>query len=79
MTGRASLQYHMTDDVMVFGGYARGYKGLAYDLTSTLTTRSLLTTGPLKGIPVADAIAAKQPIPAETVNSYEIGFKSTLF
>jgi iron complex outermembrane recepter protein len=79
VTGRASLQYHITDDVMVFGGYARGYKGLAYDLTSTLTTRSLLTTGPLKGFPVADAIAAKQPIAAETVNSYEIGFKSTFF
>ncbi len=79
VTGRASLQYHLTEDVMVFGGYARGYKGLAYDLTSTLTTRSLLTTGPLKGIPVADAIAAKQPIPAETVNSYELGFKSTFF
>ena len=79
VTGRASLQYHITDDVMVFGGYARGYKGLAYDLTSTLTTRSLLATGPLKGTPVADAVAAKQPIPAETVNSYEIGFKSTFF
>jgi len=79
VTGRASLQYHITDDVMVFAGYARGYKGLAYDLTSTLTTRSLLTSGPLKGIPIADAIAAKQPIPAETVNSYEIGFKSTFF
>ena len=79
VTGRASLQYHLTQDVMVFGGYARGYKGLAYDLTSTLTTRSPLTTGPLAGTPIADAIAAKQPIPAETVNSYELGFKSTFF
>jgi iron complex outermembrane receptor protein len=79
VTGRASLQYHLTEDVMVFGGYARGYKGLAYDLTSTLTTRSPLTAGPLKGTPIADAIAAKQPIAAETVNSYELGFKSTFF
>jgi iron complex outermembrane receptor protein len=79
VTGRASLQYHLTDDVMVFGGYARGYKGLAYDLTSTLTIRSPLTSGPLKGVPVADAVAAKQPVPAETVNSYEIGFKSSFF
>jgi iron complex outermembrane receptor protein len=30
-------------------------------------------------MPVADAVAAKQPISPETVNSYEIGFKSTLF
>jgi iron complex outermembrane receptor protein len=79
VTGRASLQYHVTDDIMVFGGYARGYKGLAYDLTSTLTIRTPLASGALKGIPVADAVAAKQPIPAETVNSYEIGFKSTFF
>jgi iron complex outermembrane receptor protein len=79
VTGRTSLQFHFNDRIMLFGGYSRGYKGLAYDLTSTLTTRSLLTTGPLAGTPVADAIAAKQPIPEETVNSYEIGFKSTLF
>ena len=79
VTGRASLQYHLTDEVMLFGGYARGYKGKAYDLTSTLTVRTPLTTGPLKGIPVADAVAARQPVPAETVNSYEIGFKSTFF
>jgi iron complex outermembrane receptor protein len=73
VTGRASLQFHVTDDIMVFGGYARGYKGLAYDLTSTLTIRTPLASGPLKGIPVADAVAAKQPVPAETVNSYEVG------
>jgi iron complex outermembrane receptor protein len=79
VTGRASLQFHFTDDFMLFGGYSRGYKGLAYDLTSTLTTRSLVTTGPLRGIPTADAVAAKQPVPAETVNAYEIGFKSTFF
>jgi iron complex outermembrane receptor protein len=79
VTGRASLQFHFTDDFMLFGGYSRGYKGLAYDLTSTLTTRSLVTTGPLAGIPTADAVAAKQPVPAETVNAYEIGFKSTFF
>jgi len=79
VTGRGSLQYHLTDDVMVFGGYARGYKGLAYDLTSTLTVRTPLASGPLKGLPVADAVAAKQPVPAETVNSYELGFKGTFF
>jgi len=79
LTGRASLQYHLTEDTMVFGGYSRGHKGLAYDLTSTLTTRTLLTSGPLKGIPVADAVAAKQPIPSESVNSYELGIKNTFF
>jgi iron complex outermembrane receptor protein len=77
VTGRVTLQYRLSADTMIFGGYSRGYKGLAYDLTSTLTTRTALTTGPLAGTPVADAVAAKQPIPAETVNSYELGFKGT--
>ena len=79
VTGRASLQYHFTPDLMVFGGYSRGYKGLAYDLTSTLTTRTPVASGPLKGVPTADAVAAKQPIPPETVDSYELGFKSSFF
>ncbi len=79
VTGRASLQFHFTEDFMLFGGYSRGYKGQAYDLTSTLTTRSLVTTGPFRGLPTADAVAANQPVPAETVNAYEIGFKSTFF
>ena len=59
---------------MTFATYSRGYKGLAYDLTSTLTTRSLVA-----GVPLADAIAANQPVPPETVDSYEIGFKGTFF
>ena len=46
VTGRASLQYHFTDDFMLFGGYARGYKGLAYDLTTTLTDAQRATVEP---------------------------------
>jgi len=79
VTGRVGLRYRFTPDVMGFATYSRGYKGLAYDLTSTLTTRTLLTTGPLRGIPVADAVAAKQPIPPETVDSYEAGLKMSFF
>ena len=75
VTGRVGLRYRFTPDIMGFATYSRGYKGMAYDLTSTLTTRTLLTSGPLKGIPVADAVAAKQPISPETVDSYEAGLK----
>ena len=64
---------------MTFATYSRGYKGLAYDLTSTLTTRTPVATGPLAGRPLADAIAANQPVPPETVDSYEVGFKSSFF
>ncbi len=80
LSGRAALQYHITDAIMLFGGYDRGNKGPAYDLTSTLTTRTPIAAGaPLAGFPTADAIAAQQPVPAETVNSYEVGFKSAFF
>src|SRR6185312_16745470 len=48
---------------------------LAYDLTSSLTTRTPLASGPLKGIPTGDAIAARQPVRAERSRNYEVGFK----
>jgi iron complex outermembrane receptor protein len=31
VSGRAGLQYDLTDDVMVYGTYSRGYKGPAYN------------------------------------------------
>jgi iron complex outermembrane receptor protein len=78
VTGKAGAEYHVTPALMAFATYSRGYKGMAYDLTSTLTTRSPVASGPLKGVPTADAVAAHQPVPPETVDSYELGFKSTL-
>ena len=78
MTYKTALEYHFTPDLMVFADYATGYKGLAYDLTSSLTTRTPLTSGPETGIPIADAIAAKQPIAPERSRDYELGFKGAL-
>jgi iron complex outermembrane recepter protein len=75
VTYKSALEYHLTPDLMVFTDYATGYKGLAYDLTSSLTTRSLVTSGPFTGIPVADSIAARQPIRPERSRDYEVGFK----
>jgi iron complex outermembrane receptor protein len=77
VTGKAAIQFRPTETVMVFADYARGYKGLAYDLTSTYTVRTPLASGPLKGVPVADAVAARQPVPAEHGDSFEVGLKST--
>jgi iron complex outermembrane receptor protein len=62
---------------MIFAHYARGYKGLAYDLTSTYTVRTPLTTGQYTGVPTADGIAARQPIAPEHSNAFEGGFKGT--
>ena len=79
ITGRAELEYHVTPSIMVFGGYDRGNKGQAFDLTSSLTTRTLVASGPGKGFPIADAIASNQPVSPETVNAYQAGWKSELF
>ncbi|HEY2752980.1 TonB-dependent receptor [Phenylobacterium sp.] len=80
VSGRVALQYHVSDTLMVFGGYDRGNKGPAYDLTSTLTTRTLIAAGaPLAGFPTADAIASVQPVAPETVDAYSLGFKSSFF
>ena len=75
VTDKAAIQYHLTPDVMLFVATATGYKGLAYDLTSSLTTRTDVTSGPFKGIPAADAVAARQPIRPERSRDYEGGFK----
>ena len=76
-SGRVALEYRFSPDVMVFGGYDRGYKGAAYDLTSTYTTRTPVTApGPDFGLPVGDAVAAKQPIDPETVDAFQAGVKS---
>ncbi|MDO6414189.1 TonB-dependent receptor [Sphingomonas sp. BIUV-7] len=78
VTGSAAIQYRFSPGIMVFGHYARGYKGLAYDLTSTFTVRTPLTTGQFAGVPTADGIAARQPIAPEHSNAFEGGFKATL-
>jgi iron complex outermembrane receptor protein len=79
ITGRTGFQYRFTPDVMTFATASRGYKGLAYDLTSTLTTRTPVANGPLAGRPLADVIASHQPVRAETVVSYELGMRTSFF
>lgn len=37
VTGKLALQYFHDDDLMFFGGYSRGYKGQAYDVTSSFS------------------------------------------
>ncbi len=80
ITGRVSLSYKATPKFMTFVTYSTGYKGMAYDLTSTLTVRSNVTlAGKCLNKPTADCVASNQPIQPETVDNFEFGFKSTLF
>jgi len=76
-TQKGAIEYHLTPDSMLFADYATGYTGLAYDLTSSLTTRTPNSSGAYKGIPQGDAIAARQPVRAEKSRNYEVGFKGT--
>lgn len=76
LSGRIGLQGKLTPGVTAYAVYSTGYKGRAYDLTSSLTTRTRLTSGPFAGQPVADAIAAQQPVASETVENHEIGLRA---
>lgn len=78
-TGKFALEFRPIPALMTYISYSRGYKGAAYDLTSALTTLTPLKSGVYAGDPQADVIASQQPVPPETVDDYELGFKATLF
>lgn len=58
-TGKLSLQHQFSKNLMAYALGATGYKGLAYDLTSSLNA----------------ATAAQQPVHSETSNTFELGLK----
>jgi iron complex outermembrane recepter protein len=60
VTGKAGLQYQLTDDIMAFAFYAKGYKGVAYDLVTGLSAVE----------------AASFPVRPEKSNDYEAGLRS---
>ena len=62
-SGTVKAAWRFNEDLMVYGSYARGYKGFGYNMDRVQT-----------GV-TPDASLF---FPAETVDSYEAGFKSTL-
>jgi len=60
ITGKAGLQFQPTDDIMAFAFYAKGYKGVAYDLVTGLSA----------------AEAASFPVKPEKSNDYEAGLRT---
>jgi len=62
-TGKAQLEWRPASDVLIYGGYSRGVKAGSFNSGGA---------GDLNGI--QDEI----PYDAETLNAYEIGFKSTI-
>lgn len=63
LSGTVKAAYRLNDDLMFYGSYARGYKGFGYNMDRVQT-----------GV----TPDASLYFPAETVDSYELGFKSTL-
>ncbi|WP_167755719.1 TonB-dependent receptor [Vitreimonas flagellata] len=72
LSGTISLAYNLNDDVMVYGGYSRGYKAGGFNvdrsgfaITPALIDPSLLSVDQLAFAP-------------EFTDAYEIGIKSTI-
>ena len=58
--GKVGLQYQLTPDIMAFAFYAKGYKGVAYDLVTGLSAIE----------------AASFPVKPEKSDDYEAGLRS---
>jgi iron complex outermembrane receptor protein len=61
--GKLGLQYHLTEDVMLYGSYSRGFKSGKFDLEFLHTD---------------DTPFPQRPLDPETLNAFELGIKSTL-
>jgi len=71
-SGTASLAYHLNDDIMIYGGYSRGYKAGGFNIDRSgfairpnLVSAASLNTGQLEFEP-------------EFTDAYEIGLKTSL-
>ncbi|MEO1922204.1 MAG: TonB-dependent receptor [Sphingomonadaceae bacterium] len=67
-TGTAILSYKALDDLLIYGSYSRGYKAGGFNLDRSALSNPLTLN-------VANLNTANLQFDAETVNSYEVGFK----
>jgi len=61
--GKTGLQYSFTDDIMAYGGYSRGFKSGKFDVEFLHTP---------------DTPFPSRALDPETLDTFELGFKSTL-
>ncbi|WP_421730060.1 TonB-dependent receptor [Brevundimonas sp.] len=71
LSGKLAVQYRFSPSLMVYGSAARGFKAGGFNLERSSAPTSATNSNPT---PVDDTSFA-----SETVDSYELGFKSTLF
>jgi len=71
-SGTFKAAYRWSPELMTYASYARGYKAGGFNLERTASSNGL-QSGVVGLLPVLDT-----SFPAETVDSYELGVKSTL-
>ena len=69
LSGTLRLTYDVSDDVMVYGGYSRGFKAGGFNLDRQLN-------GPIGPNGYTNSDSSFAP---EIIDAYELGFKSQLF
>lgn len=67
ITGKLELDYHPSDDLMLYGSYSRGTKSAGFNTGFLDETGIFASNSP-----------ATVPFDEETLDAFEIGFKSTL-
>ncbi|ANP45600.1 TonB-dependent receptor [Candidatus Viadribacter manganicus] len=72
-SGTASLAYHLNDDMMVYGGYSRGYKAGGFNIDRSGFAITPATTSS------AAANVSQLAFEPEFTDAYEVGIKTTLF
>jgi outer membrane receptor protein involved in Fe transport len=72
-SGTVSLAYHMSDDIMLYGGYSRGYKAGGFNVD-----RSGFSVTPATIDPTTLNVGQLAFEP-EFTDAYELGVKSTIF
>ena len=74
-TPRASVTYEITDDQTVYASYARGFKGGGFDPRGVSTA----CRNPQGGACNAQQLFDFMSFEPETVTSYELGYRASLF
>lgn len=75
---RANLNYHITDDVMVYASYSTGFKGGGTNPRPFFGPEPF-GPGTSCGTTVDEPNCQLQPFGAETLKAYEIGMKTSFF
>ena len=72
-SGTASLAYHISDDIMLYGGYSRGYKSGGFNVDRSGFTVFPSTTSS------ASLSTSQLEFEPEFTDAFEIGLRSTMF